>query len=374
MKVPQFIPFINSDDYDSLKESFDNSWITEGPKAKEFTDKLLELTGAKYGVFAPNGTLAIYLALKAIGIKEGDEVIVPNFTFLGSASAVEMVGAIPIFCDVNKENFQIDLEDAIRVTTKKTKAIMPVHVYGTAVEMDEVLDYSNKYNVKVIEDAAQGIGVLYKGRHVGTIGEIGTFSFFADKTITTGEGGFITTNNKDVYENLLYLRNQGRIDRGSFIHPRIGYNFRITDLQASLGLSQLSKLSQIQKRKTEIYTTYFNRLSKIKGITFFSPNKNANYIPFRVSILTSKSKDLSDFMAANEIEVRTFFYPLHNQPCFDYLKKDNNDLFDDVLFKNSVYGYENGVCLPSFVSVTDEQLNHVCSIVEEFFTKHSLQK
>jgi perosamine synthetase len=367
MKVPQFIPYIDSDDYNALKESFEIAWITEGPKTKEFHEKLLDLTGAKYGVFAPNGTLAIYLALKAIGVGEGDEVIVPNFTFLGSGSAVEMVGATPVFCDVNNKNFQIDIDDAIRVTTNKTKAIMPVHVYGTAVEMEKIISYSERYNVKIVEDAAQGIGVTYKNKHVGAIGDIGTFSFFADKTITTGEGGFITTNNEEYFQNLLYLRNQGRLDRGSFIHPRIGYNFRITDLQASLGIHQLSKLSYIKKKKTEIYTTYFARLSKIDDITFFMPNQDANYIPFRVSIITSKRKDLSDFMASKGIEVRTFFYPLHKQPCFEYLKKDGLQNFNDKFFKNSIYGYDNGVCLPSFVSISEEQLNYVCSVIEEFF-------
>ena len=213
MKIPQFKPYVGDEEYAIISDCFDDNWITEGPKSKEFVDSLLALTGARYGVLAPNGTLAIYLALIAMGIQPGDEVVVPDFTFLGSASAVHMAGGVPIFCDVNRENFQIDLESAGQIIGSKTKFIMPVHVYGTICDMEPLLGFATRNGLQVIEDAAQAIGVTYNGQHAGTFGQTGTFFIFADKTITTGEGGFIVTNDSEIYEKLLYLRNQGRKNR-----------------------------------------------------------------------------------------------------------------------------------------------------------------
>ena len=230
------MPYIGNEEHEAMKECFDANWITEGPKCKEFSERFLELTSARYGVFAQNGTLALYLGLRAAGVKHGDEVIVPNFTFIASANAVEMCGAKPVFVDINLEDLQIDITDCDRVLSKKTTAIMPVHLFGMAADMGEVMAYAVEKNLKVIEDAAQAVGVTWGGKHCGTFGDVGCFSFFADKTITMGEGGFVTTNNEKIYKKLLYLRNQGRLNRGSFVHPEMGYNFRITDFQAAMGL------------------------------------------------------------------------------------------------------------------------------------------
>ena len=365
MKVPQFMSYVGDEEYIAIESCFKRNWITEGPKAEEFHSQLLELTGAKYGVFAPNGTLAIYLGLRALGIGPGDEVIVPDFTFLGSASAVEMTGAKPIFADVNRTNFQIDLESADKVLTAETKAIMPVHIYGTSVEMDDVLQFSKKRGIQVIEDAAQAIGVSYKNKHAGTFGDVGTFSFFADKTITTGEGGFLTTNDQEIYTRLRYLRNQGRIERGSFIHPEIGYNFRITDLQAAIGIVQLSKLNEIKIKKQKIYEYYKERLGKIEGLHFFEPNPNADYIPFRVGLLVENATEIMSYLGEQNIETRSFFYPLHRQPCFHHLVKDIENI--DEKFANSEYAYRCGICLPSFPGLEISQLEYVCSKLKKYF-------
>ena len=182
MKINQFQPYLGDEEYKAIKSCFDDNWITEGPKSKEFSDKLFDLTGAKYGVFAQNGTIALYLGLRAIDIGPGDEVIVPNFTFIASANAVEMCGAKPVFVDVNEDDLQINIDDCNRVLTENTKAIMPVHIFGLCANMDNVMDFSTKHNLKVIEDAAQGIGITWDGKHCGTIGDVGCFSFFADKT------------------------------------------------------------------------------------------------------------------------------------------------------------------------------------------------
>ena len=369
MKVPQLVPWIGEEEYKALASCFENNWITEGPKTKEFEERLLALTGAKYGVFAPNGTLAIYLGCRALGIGSDDEVIVPDFTFIASATAVEMTGAMPVFIDVNKKNFQIDLSDADRLINKHTRAIMPVHIYGASVDMEPVLKFARRYKLKVIEDAAEAIGVYRNGVHAGTFGDVGCFSFFADKTITTGEGGFVVTDNKEIYESLLYLRNQGRIDRGSFIHPEIGYNFRTTDFHSALGLIQLRKLKKIIKRKRTNLESYKKLLNGVAEVTFFEPDEGSEWVPFRVPILAKQAHDLMNFLAEKDIMPRGFFYPLHRQPAFFYLKSEGRDprLYDDSNFPNSIYGYEHGVCLPVFPTLTPEQIGYVCDTIKEFY-------
>lgn len=361
-KVHQFSPWLGDEEYQAIKACFDANWITEGPKSKEFQEKLLALMGAKFGIFAPNGTLALYLGLRALGVGHGDEVLVPDFTFLASGTSVEMTGAKPIFVEVNRDNFQIDLSNADKLINEKTKAIMPVHVYGTIANMNEVMAFAKKHNLKVIEDAAAGMGVHRDGKHAGTFGDVGTFSFFADKTITTGEGGFVITNDENIYDKLLYLRNQGRKDRGSFIHPEIGYNFRMTDIQSAMGLVQLAKLEEIKKRKSHILGLYKELLGDIPEITFFKPDEGVEWVPFRVGILVDRSHELMEFMKKHDIEPRTFFYPMHRQPCFKYLNQSN-----DAEFPNAMFGYEHGVSLPSFPALTDEQISYVCDVVKKFF-------
>lgn len=364
MKIPQFIPAIGADEYQAIASCFETQWITEGPKAKEFSERLLELTGAKYGVFAPNGTLALYLALKSAGIGPGDQVIVPDFTFIGTANAVEMTGATPVFADVNIRNFQIDISSASVLITSETKAIMPVHIYGTAVQMEPVIEFAKTNRLMIIEDAAQAVGIRYKGKHTGTFGDAGIFSFFADKTITTGEGGFIVTNEESFYHRLLYLRNQGRLNRGTFIHPEIGYNFRMTDMQCAIGLTQLGKLEKITSKKIEILKQYEHHLRGIDEITFFLPEKEADYIPFRVCVLCKKAHELMEHLQKKDIEPRTFFYPLHKQPCY---KNFNRIVASD--YNNTIYGYEHGVCLPTFLSITEEQVSYIGKTIRSFYEK-----
>jgi len=363
MKVNQFQPYLGKEEYESIKECFDANWITEGPKAKEFSDKLCKLIGCKYGVFAPNGTLSIYLGLKALGIGPGDEVIVPDFTFIASANAVEMVGATPVFVDINKDTLHIDLDKCSNLVNKNTKAIMPVHIYGTAVNMDSLMKFAHSHKLKVIEDAAQAIGVTWNGKHCGSFGDVSSFSFFADKTITTGEGGFVCTNDKEIYENLLYLRNQGRLNRGSFIHPEIGYNFRMTDIQCAIGLTQLNKLDDIIEKKQIILETYKTLLKDVSGIEIMEPEKLSNHVPFRVAIkFDRKIAGIMKYLAGNNIETRTFFYPIHKQPCYkncDCISDNCND------FPNSKYVYDHGLCMPSYPELKKEQIEYVCKHIRK---------
>ena len=367
MKVPQFMPFVGKEEYEAIKQCFDTNWITEGPLSKEFNEKLCEKIGVEYGVYAPNGTLALILGMKALNIGPGDEVIVPDVTFLASASAVEFLGARPVFVDVC-ENMQINIEDCARVMTSKTKAIMPVHLFGFTPDMDAVMSFAKDNGLLVVEDAAQALGIKWKDKGCGSFGDVGCFSFFADKTLTTAEGGFVTTNNEEVYESLLFLRNQGRRGRGSFIHPQIGYNFRMTDIQCAMGLAQLKKFDSLVEKKNKIHQKYTEAFAGFSHVDIFQPPKEVSpFVPFRVTLRTNNNEaaDLMEHMRKNDVEPRMFFYPLHLQPAFEPWLDDPRYAREN--FSTSEKLYNNGICLPSFVAITDEQISYVCEVIKKYY-------
>jgi perosamine synthetase len=368
-KILQFAPFLGTEEYAALRSCFELNWITEGPRSEEFVTRLKALIGTPYAVLAPNGTLALYLGLRALDIGRGDEVIVPDFTFMGSATAVEMTGATPVFCDIDPQTLQADVSHFEKALTPHTRAIMPVHVYGMTCPIGPLVAFARAHRLLVIEDAAQAVGVRYQGQHAGTFGDVGSFSFFADKTITTGEGGLVVTNDPRRYECLRLLRNQGRMDRGSFVHPAMGYNFRLTDLQAAVGLVQLGKLEQIVSRKQRLLALYQERLRAIRQVRLISVTPGSSYIPFRVAIYAERGPELMKFMETRGIQTRTFFYPLHRQPAFAYLRDDpaRRDQFDETRFPGAVYAFDNGVCLPSFPSLPIEDLHYVCDAIRDFY-------
>ncbi len=369
MKVPQSQPFLGPEEYAVMKDCFENNWITEGPKSEEFMHRMRELTEAKHAVLAPNGTLALYLGLRALGIGPGDEVIVPDFTFIASATAVEMTGATPVFCDVDY-TLHMNTRQAERVLTSKTKAVMPVHIFGGTAAMEHIIPFARENKLLMIEDACQAVGIYHGGKHCGTFGDVGVFSFFSDKTITTGEGGMVITDKPVIYDKLRYLRNQGRLNRGSFEHPEIGYNFRTTDLNTAIGIEQLKKLPDIIKRKQFIFKTYEENLKVLveKGVLdMVLVHSSTNpHIPFRVPIVVEDSPKLIEFLASKDIQTRKFFHPLHKQPCFQYLKREGQDL-DDRLFPIATKMSKNGVCLPCFTAMTVHQVRYVCDMIKEFF-------
>jgi len=351
LRVPQFKSFIDKEDFVSLEKVFENNYIAEGPFANGFREKLLETTSAKYGCFASNGTLALYLALRALGLGHGDEILVQNITFIASANAVEMVGATPVFVDIRSwDDPSIDLGKI--ALNPKIKAMVIAHLFGTACSnIREVRDYCKSNNLLLIEDAAQALAIESEYGHCGTFGDVGTFSFYADKTITTGEGGFVVTNCEKTYERMLYLRNQGRLKSGTFIHPEIGYNFRMTDLQCALGLAQYKKLDYIIERKHYIYDKYMELLQD--KVHFLRLNPDFTHIPFRVVVFVENAHKVMTKMAEANIEARSVFYPLHKQPCYKYLG------YHDDPFQQSVQCYERGLCLPTWVGITEEMIEKV---------------
>lgn len=360
--IRQVSPFIGEEEAHAVHRVVESGWITEGPESAAFVEELKEYVGARFAVLAPNGTLALALGLLALGIGPGDEVLVPDTTFIGSASAVVLTGAKPVFVDVEPTTFQIDVADAERRTTSVTRAVMPVHLYGTACDMAAVSAFAVRKGIRVVEDAAQGMGVHFRDQHVGTFGDVGCFSFFADKTITTGEGGFVTCQDETTYERLCLLRNQGRMKSGTFIHLSVGFNLRITDMQAALGRVQLRKLSVIIDRKQALHAAYREVLSGIRGVRILGAAEGANHVPFRCVILVDDASPLIERLASHQIESRTFFYPLHLQPAFASLHGPDAS---DRRFPNAVAGYERGICLPLHSVLTVDDVSRIAGVIRD---------
>lgn len=360
-KVPQLMPYVGEEEIKNLEEVINKKWITEGTFSEEFLHLIKDFTGAKYAVLANNGTLALFLSLMAIGIKKDDEVIVPDFTFISSGTSVVFAGGKPVFVDVDENSLNIDVLKIEESITERTKAIMPVHLYGQSADMDPILKIADKYNLKVVEDAAQGYGVFYKGKHVGAIGDVGMISFFADKTVTTGEGAVVLTNSEEIYENLKYLRNQGRLHSGTFEHSHLGMNFRMTDLQCAVGVAQLKKFEKIKELKLNNYYLYKELLKDDKQIDFFKEMEYSNFVPFRANVKVSHLKGLIEFLETNKIQTRGFFYPLHRQPCLKYLG------YKEEEFPVSNKLNKIGLSLPVFCDLKKEQIYYVCDKIKEFY-------
>jgi perosamine synthetase len=362
-KIYQIQPYLDHSEIKNLKKVVKTGWITEGPFSREFLDMLKAFTGASYAVLANNGTLGLFLSLLALDIKEGDEVIVPDFTFNASASSVAFTGAKPVFVDISPDDLQIDTSKIEKAITKHTKAIMPVHLYGQSCDMDPVMEIAGRYKLFVVEDAAQGFGVFYKGRHTGTIGDVGMISFFADKTITTGEGAVVLTDDEHIFKRLTMLRNQGRTSSGSFIHPELGMNFRMTDLQCALGVAQVRKFKKIETIKVRNHQLYESYLQEVSEIEFIKINDFSGFVPFRVNIKVQQLESLIEHLEKKGIQTRRMFYPLHRQPCFSYLNYREDE------FPAADEAFQRGMSLPVHCGLKNDDIKYICSAIKSFYAK-----
>ncbi len=357
--IPQIEPWIDSRELDELASVIKSTYITEHAKTEEFLRGIRDLTRSPHAIATSNGTLALVAALLASGIGDGDEVIVPDLTFIASSNAVLLVGAHPVFCDVERSTGCLDIHAAERCITNKTKAIMPVHLYGQMVDMERLARLAQHHGLVVIEDAAEALGMSFSGHHAGTMGRFGIFSFFANKTITCGEGGVVLAQNEEDYKRLYRIKNHGRDRKGIFVHESIGYNFCFTDLQAAVGVAQLAKFHEILRRKAKIFELYKKHLAGIEGLELVRPPNEVVSNHWFINILVSDPEKLSDYMHNKNIGTRRYFYPLHLQPCYKDLEQNKCE--------NSLWLYEHGLSLPSGVLLSSEDIERVCSSIGEFF-------
>jgi len=361
--IIQIEPWIDQDELNQLKRVVDSTFVTEAKLTKEFEQLNRQLTNAKHAISMTNGTAALFCSLKALDIGPGDEVIIPDMTFIATANAVIMAGAKPVLCDIYSDTLCINVEIAERLITNKTKAIMPVHLYGQSADMQKIMDLADLNNIYVIEDAAQGIGVKFMDQHVGTFGDIGILSFYGNKTITCGEGGIVLTNNDELANKCYRLKNHGRDNKGSFVHEHIGYNFSFTEMQAAIGIAQMKKLDKIIAKKKIINDYYVQNLSEIEVINSMIIDERCHPVYWFTSFLTNKNDELIKFLSNKSIQTRKFFYPLHLQPCYN-----NSNLVGMNKCSTSSYAYDHGISLPSSYNLSLEDQNAVISGIIDFFS------
>lgn len=347
--IIQIQPWIDNSEMEQIKRVIESTFITEAQLTKEFESMTRDLTKSPHAIAMTNGTVALYCCLKALDIGPGDEVIVPNLTFIATANAVIMAGATPVFCEVKKDTFCIDVQWAERLITPKTKAIMPVHLYGQSADMDEIMAFAKSFRLKVVEDAAQGVGVKFKGQHTGTFGDMGILSYYGNKTITCGEGGVVLTKDDHLATKAYRLKNHGRDTKGIFIHEHIGFNFAFTEMQAAIGVAQMHKLPKIISRKAEIQRRYASEIPEQGGLRHVYIDPRCEPVFWFTSLLVPDATDAEIKLKAKGIQTRRFFYPLHMQPCYRGVIKT------DHKFPISEAVYNSGLSLPSSYTLTDEE-------------------
>ena len=359
--IIQIEPWIDEEELTQLKRVIASTFVTESALTKEFERFFVEYTGAKHAIAYSNGTLALFAILKSLDIGHGDEVIVPDLTFIATSNAVLMAGARPVFCDMDGENFRMDVCCAEKLITKNTKALLPVHLYGLAENMAAIKLLADDHNILVIEDAAQGVGVKLNGKHVGTFGKAGILSFYGNKTITTGEGGMILTDDDVLARQCYRFKNHGRDTKGIFMHDFIGYNFSFTEMQAAIGIAQTKKLQRIIKRKEEIYRSYFDQLNTFQHIAFPNIEKGVQPVYWFTSIIVENANALADYLLKGGIQTRRFFYPLHLQPCY------KNFNINQHVFPVSERLYKTGLSLPSSFNLKETELQYIIKSIKEYY-------
>jgi dTDP-4-amino-4,6-dideoxygalactose transaminase len=317
-KIPMAKPFIGESEAKAVYDTVKSGWLSMGPIVEKFEKNFAKRVGSKYAISTNNGTTALHVALIASGIKDGDEVLVPDITFASTANVVMYERAIPILVECDPNTYNISLEDIESKITKKTKAIMPVDMNGMPVDYDSILQVAKKHNLKVIADSAESLGAVYKGKSVGSIAPIHTFSFFPNKNMTTGEGGMITTNDTELALKMAQLRNMGQDYR--YHHVHLGFNYRMTEVAATIGIEQMKKFNKIVKDRERIVNIYNDGLQNQDGISLpFIPeyvDKHAWYM-YTVSLDQDIDRDavVSELDKAG-IETRTSFPPIHTQPYY----------------------------------------------------------
>ena len=366
-KIPVFDFKLGKTENELVNNCLQTSSISQGTYVRDFEKKFSNFVNCDYGITTTSGTTALHLACKTLDIKEGDQVLVSSSTNMACAFSVDYCGAIPIPIDIEKETWQMDVTKIEKKINKKTKAIMVVHLFGHTVDMDSVLKISKKYNLKVIEDCAEAHGVEYKGKKVGSIGDIGAFSFYANKTFTCGEGGMIVTNSKEIADKARSLKNlsYGKINR--FVHDDIGFNYRLPNISAAIGLGQLLQKDKIFSEKNRIYNRYKKNLENIKGINIPLIKKwTTNYIMwvFNFSLDSSFSITRDEFLKKLEeenIETRKAFAPINKQKIL----VDKYNLYQEDECPNANYIMDNGLYLPSGNTLTNEEIDFICNKIKE---------
>lgn len=361
-------PLLNGNELAYVTDCIKTSWISsQGKYVREFEELFLKYHKGRKSLAVCNGTVALHLALEALDIGKEDEVLVPNLTFAASVNAIIYTGAIPVLVDVEADSWNIDLKKAELLITPKTKAIMPVHLYGNPCDMDAIVKFAKKHQLLIVEDCAEALGSYFKGKSVGTFGDAATYSFYGNKTITTGEGGMVVFKDNAVADRAAMLRDHGMQKTKRYWHAEIGYNYRLTNIQAAIGVAQFERLNEFVSAKRNIAKTYNQTLNKISY--FQTPEERKDMLnsywlyTFMVNPSAPFNRDeLIDYLSLQGIETRPVFFPMHQMPPYVNFGKPENLVV-------SIQLSACGISLPSSVNLTEVELNYICKSIIDFVNK-----
>ena len=367
--IPVAKPLILKKDIEKVNSALKKGWISsEGPEVKKFEDNFAKFIGKKFPISVSNGTAALEIAVKALGIKKNDEVIIPNFTIISNALAVIRQNAKLILIDSDLDNWNMKISDIEKKITKKTKAIIATHIYNFPLDMEKILKICKKNKLFLIEDAAEVIGQKYKKKMCGSFGDISTFSFYANKQITTGEGGMILTNNRKISEKCKNLKNLCFGKKNRFNHDDLGWNYRMSNVQAALGINQLKRIRKIVKKKESIGKKYYQKLKENPNIQILKPYcKFAKNIYWVIGIVIKNKKlkinadQLAKKLIKFGIQTRPFFWPMNKQKVLINHKLINKK----QKYPNSNYLSKYGLYLPGSLNISDKDINFVCNKINK---------
>lgn len=361
IKYPVYQPKIGAEEKALVMECLDTTWISsKGKFINEFETEFSQYVGVKHSTAVSNGTVALHLALEGLGIGPGDEVLVPSFTYIASVNAIQYTSATPVFIDSDPKTWQLDWQDAKRKITPKTKAIMVVHLYGYPCDMENIIKLAKEKNLLVIEDCAEAFGSRLGSKHCGTFGDVATFSFFGNKTITTGEGGMVSSNDPDLHRKMVKLKGQGLAHK-QYWHDVVGYNYRMTNICAAIGVAQLRKADGIIKAKREIAQWYKTFLANLPvEMLWEAPNMTNSFWMISVKLKNEKVRDeLRTFLDQFGIETRPSFYPVHTMPMYE--QKLSLPGCDEIAY--------SGMNFPSYPELKEADVKFICDHVAKFFNQ-----
>jgi perosamine synthetase len=352
--IPISIPYLYEEDKQLAIKAIQDGFIANGKQINEFEEKFASYCNRKYGVTCSNGTVALYLAIKALNLPEGSEVILPSMTIMSCLTAIVENNLTPVFCDINSITWNVDINSVRSKITSNTSALIVVDTYGLTVNVDEISKLKQDYpNIKIIEDASEAHGSNYKGIKAGSVGDISTFSFYANKIITTGEGGMVLTDDEETYQRLLLLKNLNFTHRKKYIHSDAGWNFRLTNLQCCLGLGQLQNIDKTIEQRRRIAERYNNNLKHVHIQLPFEDENNYNVYWYYSILIKSNYDNVLKSLDDNGIDYRHFFYPLHLQP---FMKTN-------ISLPASQYVAEQGLILPTFTELTNDQIDFISETI-----------
>lgn len=362
-KIPVYQPDLSGSEKRYVLECLDSTWISsKGRFIAEFENGCANFVGAKYAVGVCNGTVALHLALVTLGIGPGDEVIVPTLTYIAAVNAIAYTGATPVFVDSLSNSWQMDPADVERKLSPRTKGILAVHVYGHPCDMDALVAIARKHDVFLIEDCAEAFGTRYQRRHVGTFGDIACFSFFGNKTITTGEGGMVMTDDKTLFERARHFKGQGLADHREYWHDVIGYNYRMTNICAAIGLAQLERANEFIAKKRQLAETYRRELAGAP-VEVHGEFGTVTHSYWMITILVESAADrepLRQSLREAGIETRPMFYPVHTMPMYA-ARYQRHPVAENLAWR--------GINLPSWPGLSAEQVKEIAAIVLAYFAK-----